>query len=122
MPNASRTPQAGDGTTLSLTDVVKTYVMGADTVQALRGVSLEIRRNEYVAVMGPSGSGKSTLMNVIGCLDVPTSGTYSLEGQMVANLSEYAAGRHPQPAHRLRLPDLQPASRGRTSSTTSSCR
>ena len=73
---------------LSLRDVVKTYVMGADKVHALRGVSLDIARNEYVAVMGPSGSGKSTLMNVIGCLDVPTSGTYSLEGQMVDEMSE----------------------------------
>jgi putative ABC transport system ATP-binding protein len=62
--------------------------MGAEQVHALRGVSLDISRNEYVAVMGPSGSGKSTLMNVIGCLDVPTSGTYSLEGQMVAEMSE----------------------------------
>jgi putative ABC transport system ATP-binding protein len=79
----------GGGATLSLRDVVKTYVMGEDTVHALRGVSLEIGRNEYVAVMGPSGSGKSTLMNVIGCLDTPTSGTYSLEGQMVADMSEY---------------------------------
>ena len=78
-----------NGSTLSLRDVVKTYVMGADTVHALRGVSLDIERNEYVAVMGPSGSGKSTLMNVIGCLDTPTSGTYSLEGQMVADMSEY---------------------------------
>jgi putative ABC transport system ATP-binding protein len=78
-----------NGSALSLRDVVKTYVMGADTVHALRGVSLEIHRNEYVAVMGPSGSGKSTLMNVIGCLDTPTSGTYSLEGQMVADMSEY---------------------------------
>jgi putative ABC transport system ATP-binding protein len=73
---------------LSLRDVVKTYVMGADKVYALRGVSLDIAENEYVAVMGPSGSGKSTLMNIIGCLDVPTSGTYSLEGQMVADMSE----------------------------------
>lgn len=78
-----------NGTTLALRDVVKTYVMGEDTVHALRGVSLDIKRNEYVAVMGPSGSGKSTLMNVIGCLDTPTSGTYSLEGQMVADMSEY---------------------------------
>jgi putative ABC transport system ATP-binding protein len=75
-------------TPLSLRDVVKTYVMGADIVHALNGVSLDIARNEYVAIMGPSGSGKSTLMNVIGCLDVPTSGTYCLEGQMVAQMSE----------------------------------
>jgi putative ABC transport system ATP-binding protein len=74
--------------TLSLRDVVKTYEMGADTVHALRGVSLDIEKNEYVAVMGPSGSGKSTLMHLIGCLDVPTSGTYSLEGRMVAEMSE----------------------------------
>lgn len=73
---------------LSLRDVVKTYVMGASEVHALRGVSVDIATNEYVAIMGPSGSGKSTLMHVIGCLDVPTSGTYSLEGQMVADMSE----------------------------------
>ncbi len=78
-----------NGASLALRDVVKTYVMGADTVHALRGVSLDIHKNEYVAVMGPSGSGKSTLMNVIGCLDVPTSGSYALEGQAVANMSEY---------------------------------
>lgn len=83
----SAAPAPGQAT-LSLRDVVKTYVMGTQEVHALRGVSLDIARNEYVAVMGPSGSGKSTLMNVIGCLDVPTSGTYSLEGQMVAEMSE----------------------------------
>ena len=86
--NGNDPVRTSSGPTLSLEDVVKTYVMGADTVHALRGVSLAIDRNEYVAVMGPSGSGKSTLMNVIGCLDVPTSGTYSLEGQMVAEMSE----------------------------------
>ncbi len=73
---------------LSLKDVVKTYDMGADKVHALRGVSLDVAKNEYIAIMGPSGSGKSTLMNVIGCLDVPTSGSYSLEGQAVAEMSE----------------------------------
>ncbi|MGE5175915.1 MAG: ABC transporter ATP-binding protein [Hyphomicrobiales bacterium] len=78
----------GSAPTLLLQEVVKTYVMGAETVRALNGVSLEIRKNEYVAVMGPSGSGKSTLMNLIGCLDVPTSGTYALEGQMVATMTE----------------------------------
>ncbi len=73
---------------LSLRDVVKTYEMGADKVHALRGISMDIEKNEYVAIMGPSGSGKSTLMHLIGCLDVPTSGTYSLEGRMVAEMSE----------------------------------
>lgn len=73
---------------LSINDVIKTYQMGSETVHALRGVSLEIGDNEYVAIMGPSGSGKSTLMNVIGCLDVPTSGTYFLAGQAVSDLGE----------------------------------
>ena len=73
---------------LQLRDVVKTYVMGAEKIHALSGVSLDICDNEYVAVMGPSGSGKSTLMNIIGCLDVPTSGTYELDGEMVADKSE----------------------------------
>ncbi len=73
---------------LQLSDVTKTYVLGSTDVHALRGISLSVRRNEYVAVMGPSGSGKSTLMNIIGCLDIPTSGSYCLEGQMVADLSE----------------------------------
>jgi putative ABC transport system ATP-binding protein len=76
--------------TLRLTDVVKTYTMGDQVVRALAGVSLDIRRGEYVAIMGPSGSGKSTLMNIIGCLDVPTSGTYALEGQAVNAMSEDA--------------------------------
>ena len=76
------------GATLSLRDVTKTYVLGADKVHALRGITLDIAKNEYVAIMGPSGSGKSTLMHVIGCLDVPTSGSYWLEGDMVAKMSE----------------------------------
>jgi len=77
-----------EGITLSIQDVIKTYDMGAEKVHALNGVSLDVARNEYVAIMGPSGSGKSTLMNLIGCLDTPTSGRYYLEGQMVATLSE----------------------------------
>jgi len=82
------TPQPATSAALSLRDVVKTYDMGAIQVHALRGVTLDIARNEYVSIMGPSGSGKSTLMHVIGCLDVPTSGTYTLKGQMVAEMSE----------------------------------
>jgi putative ABC transport system ATP-binding protein len=77
-----------DGITLSLQEIVKTYDMGAEKVHALNGVSLDVARNEYVAIMGPSGSGKSTLMNLIGCLDTPTSGSYYLEGQMVASMAE----------------------------------
>jgi putative ABC transport system ATP-binding protein len=73
---------------LRLQDVIKTYVVGTETIRALDGVSLEIAANEYVAIMGPSGSGKSTLMNVIGCLDVPTSGGYSLEGESVAGMTQ----------------------------------
>ena len=73
---------------LQLEDVVKTYVMGVEKIHALDGVTLDICENEYVAIMGPSGSGKSTLMNIIGCLDVPTDGTYQLGGEMVARRSE----------------------------------
>ena len=66
----------------------KQYVMGAETVRALRGVDLVIERNEYVAIMGPSGSGKSTFMNLIGCLDTPTAGEYVLNGQPVAGMKD----------------------------------
>ncbi len=73
---------------LLIQDVVKTYPMAGEDVRALRGVSLEISDNEYVAIMGPSGSGKSTLMNIIGCLDVPTSGTYLFDGIDVSTMKE----------------------------------
>jgi putative ABC transport system ATP-binding protein len=70
-------------------DLWRTYDMGSEQqVQALRGVSLRIRRNEYVAIMGPSGSGKSTLMNLIGCLDTPSKGQYWLNGQLVSDLDD----------------------------------
>ena len=69
-------------------DLRKEYVMGTETVHALAGVDIEILRNQYVSIMGPSGSGKSTLMNMIGCLDSPTSGEYVLNGQAVQDLSD----------------------------------
>jgi len=68
--------------------ITKNYVLGAETVHALRGVDLTVERNEYVAIMGPSGSGKSTFMNVIGCLDTPTSGKYWLNSQEVSVLTD----------------------------------
>ena len=80
------TPSAD--TLISVQDLWKTYEMGAEQVHALRGVNLEIKRNEYVAIMGPSGSGKSTLMNLIGCLDSPTSGKYWLNGHLVSELDD----------------------------------
>src|SRR6185295_263056 len=68
--------------------LTREYVMGAEVVHALRGVDIQIRKNEYVACMGPSGSGKSTLMNLIGCLDTPTQGEYWLNGQKVSDLTD----------------------------------
>ncbi|MCH4296222.1 ABC transporter ATP-binding protein [Shewanella sp. 3B26] len=75
---------------ISLQALTKSFRMGEGEVQALRGVDIHIRQNEFVAIMGPSGSGKSTLMNIIGCLDRPTSGEYLLNGQAVGGLSDDA--------------------------------
>ncbi|WP_161888814.1 ABC transporter ATP-binding protein [Pontibacter russatus] len=69
-------------------DISKIYRMGAETIHALKSVSIKIERGEYVAFMGPSGSGKSTFMNIIGCLDTPTGGTYILNGQDVSNMTD----------------------------------
>jgi putative ABC transport system ATP-binding protein len=69
-------------------DLWKTYVMGQEEIHALRGVSLQIQRGEYVAIMGPSGSGKSTLMNLVGCLDTPSKGSYLLNGKEVASMND----------------------------------
>lgn len=73
---------------IAIDGVTKLYKMGEETIHALRGVSMEIRRNEYLAIMGPSGSGKSTLMNMLGCLDTPTSGRYDFTGKNVATMSD----------------------------------
>jgi putative ABC transport system ATP-binding protein len=77
-----------DGPVIAIRNLVKTYVVGEVEVRALRGVSLEVRRGEFLAVTGPSGSGKSTLMHILGCLDRPTSGQYILDGKDVSQMSK----------------------------------
>ena len=74
--------------TIEISDVVKTYEMNSVGVKALRGVSFAAAQNEYMAIMGPSGSGKSTLMNIVGCLDIPTSGRYVLDGEDVSKMGD----------------------------------
>src|ERR671937_378773 len=81
-------PAQGDGALIRAEDLWRTYQMGAEEIHALRGVSFTIPPGEYVAVMGPSGSGKSTLMNIIGCLDTPTRGTYVLRGKVVSEMND----------------------------------
>ncbi len=84
-------PGAGGGPgepLIRISGVSRSYAMGSETVHALRDLSLAIRRNEYVAIMGPSGSGKSTLMNILGCLDTPTEGDYRLNGARISGLSD----------------------------------
>jgi putative ABC transport system ATP-binding protein len=73
---------------IDIENITKEYVMGEEIVRALRGVSLAIHRNEYIAIMGPSGSGKSTLMNMLGCLDTPTTGHYEFNGKNVAEMND----------------------------------
>ncbi len=73
---------------IDIENITKDYVMGEEIVHALRGVSLRVHRNEYIAIMGPSGSGKSTLMNMVGCLDTPTSGRYGFNGRNVAEMDD----------------------------------
>ena len=75
---------------IRIRDLTRHYVMGSETVHALRGVSLDIEKGEYLAIMGPSGSGKSTLMNLLGCLDTPNSGSYELNGTNVADMDDNA--------------------------------
>uniref|UniRef100_Q3ARX4 ATPase n=1 Tax=Chlorobium chlorochromatii (strain CaD3) TaxID=340177 RepID=Q3ARX4_CHLCH len=73
---------------IAMRELCKYYVMGDETVRALDGITLEFKHNDYAAIMGPSGSGKSTLMNILGCLDSPTSGTYELNGEQVADMDD----------------------------------
>ncbi|HLW34819.1 MAG TPA: ABC transporter ATP-binding protein [Chthoniobacterales bacterium] len=85
MPHVTR--EAGP-VVIDIENITKEYVMGEEIVRALRGVTLQIRRNEYLAVMGPSGSGKSTLMNMLGCLDTPSSGRYEFNGRNVKEMDD----------------------------------
>jgi putative ABC transport system ATP-binding protein len=80
--------QSVSSVVIDIENLTKEYLMGEETVHALRGISLQIRRNEYITVMGPSGSGKSTLMNMLGCLDTPTSGKYEFNGRNVAEMND----------------------------------
>jgi putative ABC transport system ATP-binding protein len=77
-----------EGVIIRTWDLYKTYVMGDQTIHAVSGIDIEIKKGEYVAIMGPSGSGKSTLMNLIGCLDSPTSGLYYLAGKLVSDMDD----------------------------------
>jgi len=77
-----------DGVIIRTWDLFKTYVMGDQTIHAVSGIDIEIKKGEYVAIMGPSGSGKSTLMNLIGCLDTPSSGLYYLAGNLVSDMDD----------------------------------
>ena len=77
-----------DGIVIRTYDLWKTYVMGDQEIHAVSGVDIEIKRGEYVAIMGPSGSGKSTLMNLIGCLDTPTKGQYYINGNLVSEMND----------------------------------
>ena len=87
VPIARNYRPPGD-TVIEIEGVTKLYKMGSETVHALRGIALTIRRNEYLAIMGPSGSGKSTLMNMLGCLDTPTSGRYHFSGKDVSRMTD----------------------------------
>ncbi len=84
--HAPRTVRPPGALVIDIENVTKLYKMGAEIIHALRGVSLTIHRNEYLAIMGPSGSGKSTMMNMLGCLDTPTSGRYEFAGKNVATM------------------------------------
>ena len=85
-PTAARVTRPAGPLVIDIAGVTKLYKMGQEIIHALRGVSVQIHRNEYLAIMGPSGSGKSTLMNMLGCLDTPTAGRYEFNGKSVASM------------------------------------
>src|SRR6204780_2173606 len=87
-PQSYRKDLVDRGIVIETNELWKSYEMGSEQLHALRGVNIEIRKGEYVAIMGPSGSGKSTLMNLIGCLDTPTKGSYWLAGRLVSQLDD----------------------------------
>ncbi len=87
-PAAPRVMRPPGPLVIEIEDVTRVYQMGDETIHALRGVSLQIHRNEYLAIMGPSGSGKSTMMNMLGCLDTPSSGRYEFAGRNVATMDD----------------------------------
>ena len=87
-PSAPRTLHPPGDLVIDIDGVTKLYRMGTEIVHALRGVKMQIRRGEYLAVMGPSGSGKSTLMNMLGCLDTPSAGRYEFAGEDVAQMTD----------------------------------
>jgi putative ABC transport system ATP-binding protein len=84
----SNTNGSSEDKLIKISNVTKLYVMGSEELYALKGISLEISKKEYVAIMGPSGSGKSTLMNILGCLDTPTAGDYYLNGRNVSEMDD----------------------------------
>ncbi len=86
--HVKRSVRAPGALVIHIEGVTKLYHMGEETIHALRGISLRVHRNEYMAIMGPSGSGKSTLMNMLGCLDTPTSGHYEFNGKDVSSMSD----------------------------------
>ena len=91
---------------LELRDIHKVYTVGSEEVRALDGIDLSMNSGEYIAIMGASGSGKSTLMNLLGCLDTPTSGSYRLNGIGCRGAFRRRACRHSQPGDRLCVPNL----------------
>src|SRR3954467_15303507 len=88
LPSEQAVLEKGIGSLISMRDIWKTYQMGSEQVHALHGVSFDVQKGEYLAIIGPSGSGKSTLMNLIGCLDTPTKGEYWINGKLVSEMDD----------------------------------